>query len=66
MKEIQHCKFSLFRLEKPTIGYNNTSYSDDSQLVQWCFEYIRTYDTLGEAKIAQKEYKQKTIILNSY
>ena len=51
-------KFSLFILEKPFYG----SYSCTSG----CFDYIETYDTLEAAQIAQKDYKQKTLILPSY
>lgn len=66
MKEIQHCKFSLFRLEKRFFPISTIVGEFNEMLVQNCMEYIETYDTLDEAKIAQKEYKEKTIILNSY
>lgn len=53
------CKYSLFLLEKYYNGWG-------SDLMQECFEYIDTYDTLEEAQSEQKELKQKTIILPSY
>ena len=58
MKEIQHNKFSLFRLEKVVQKH--------IPLVEKCFEYIDTYNTLEEAQSAQKEFKNKSIILPSY
>lgn len=66
MKEIYRCKFSLFRLEKQY--HRGLSYvgMEDSIMTERCFEYIEAYDTLEEAKIAQKELKQKSIILPSY
>lgn len=59
MKEITHCKYSLFLLERNYGGWG-------SDLMIECFEHIETFDTLEEAKSAQKEYKQKTLILPSF
>lgn len=49
--------YSLVRLEKIIGG---------TPLIAKCFEYIETYDTLEEAKIAQKENNQKTLILQNF
>jgi len=56
-------KFSLFLLEKAVRG---TSNQNGEVLLEECCILLETYDTIEEAQIAQKEYKQKTIILNSY
>lgn len=57
--EITHHKFSLFRTERPYgLGVSN--------LFMACFEFIATYNTLEEAKSAQKEIEGQTIILPSY
>lgn len=37
-----------------------------SDLYQECFKYVETFNSLDEAKDAQKEYKKRTIILTSY
>ena len=58
MKEIAHHKFSLFLLE--------TEFGFMSDLYQECFKYVETFNSLDEAKDAQKEYKRRTIILPSY
>jgi hypothetical protein len=54
-----NCKYSLFLLEK---HYGEWG----SNLTQGCFEYVETYNTLEEAKSAQKEYELKTIILANF
>lgn len=59
-------KFSLFQIEKPYYGLSSYVGDFKTVCIISCFEYINTYDTLEEAKIAQKEYKQKTLILPSY
>lgn len=58
--------YSLFRIEKQY--HKGLSYVGmaGSIITERCFEYIETYDTLEEAKIAQKENKQKTLILQSF
>jgi hypothetical protein len=56
-------KFSLFLLEKAVRG---TSNQNGDVLLEECCIHLETYNTLDEAQIAQKEYKQKTIILPSY
>lgn len=54
METITHHKFSLFIIH-PTW-----------KITRGCFEFINTFNTLEEAKSAQKEYEEKTIILPSY
>lgn len=56
MKEIQHYKYSLFRLENKI--NDNLTYS--------CFEYIDTFDSLAETKEVQEKEQLKTIIIPSY
>ena len=58
METITHHKFSLFRTQK-TI--NSTL-----QIASNCFDYLNTFDTLEEAKFAQKQHEEETIILPSY
>jgi hypothetical protein len=58
MKEVQHCKFSLFYIEKLS---DNAHFNFES-----CFEYINTYNTLEQAQISQKEFREKTIIIPTY
>lgn len=53
-------KFSLFTTE--TI----IAKQGDSLLTKREMDYIETFNTLEEAKSAQKEYEEKTIILPSY
>jgi hypothetical protein len=61
-------KYSLFLLEKQV--YHGSSRDDfglfGDYVTEECCIHLETYNTLEEAQIAQKEYKQKTIILNSY
>lgn len=66
MKEIQHNNFSLFRLEKTF--HKGLRYVGEfgSIITENCFEYIDTFDSLELAQSAQKEYKQKTIIIPTY
>lgn len=59
MIEITHNKFSLFRTDK-------YRYITENVVTNSCFEFIETFDSLEEAKSAQKEYKESTIILPSY
>ena len=54
-----NCNYSLFLLEKSVGGWG-------SELIEQCFLYVETYDTLEEVQLAQKEFKQKTIILASW
>lgn len=61
MQQIIHHKFSLFRTEKVE-GESHPTF----MVVRGCFEFIETFDSLEEAKSAQKEYKESTIILPSY
>lgn len=58
-KEIAHHKFSLFLLETEFGGFVSCLYQE-------CFQYIEAFSSLDEAQDAQKEYKQKSIILTSY
>ena len=66
MEKIHHCSFSLFRLEKNYFPVSSFVGEFNSSIVERCFEFIETFDNLEDAKIAQKEYKQKSIILTSY
>lgn len=70
MKEIHHCNFSLFQTKKLMGGYIWNLGRDDEQvseaISEKCFIYLKTFDNLEDAKIAQKKFKQKTIILTSY
>lgn len=63
-------KFSIFQVERVLHGYTWNLGRDDEEisesLSERCFIYLDTYNTLDEAKIAQKELKQKSIILPSY
>lgn len=61
MKEIIHHKYTLFALEKRA-GF----FSEDYMTSEDAFIFLETCDTLEEAQFAQKEYKQKTIILSSW
>ena len=66
MKCIHYHKYSLFRLEK--VYHKGLKYVGEfgSTIMESCFEYIDTFDTLELAQLAQKEFKQKTIILTSW
>jgi len=70
MEKIHHCNFSLFQIEQLIGGHIWNLGRDDEQVTtstsKGCFRYIKTFDNLEDAKIAQKEYKQKSIILPSY
>lgn len=57
MKEIQHNKYSLFFLE---------NYKQTDNVIGQPLLYISTYTTLEEAQSAQKEFKNKTLILPSF
>lgn len=61
MEQITHHKFSLFITEKTE---NDTHPA--WKITRGCFEFIKTFDSLEEAKSAQKEYEENTIILPSY
>ena len=65
-KNIMKEKYNLFRLEK--IFHEPSMYIGEFTPVftQSCFEYILTFETLKFAQSAQKEIKQKTIIIPSY
>ena len=53
-------KYSLFLLEKAIL------HNSMVVLLEECCIHLSTFDTLEEAKSAQKEEKRKTIILPSY
>lgn len=59
-------KYSLFQTEKPY--YETSSYIGEFKAIftQNCFLYLNTYNTLEAAQIAQKENKNRTLILPSY
>ena len=59
-------KYSLFLLEKEVFIMANYIGGKTSKITEKCMEYVETYNTLEEAKTAQKETIQKTIILPSY
>lgn len=61
MEQITHHKFSLFRTERIE-GEQQSTF----RVTRSCFEFIETFNSLEEAKSAQKEYKENTIILPSY
>lgn len=50
METITHHKFSLFRTQKTKHNSQPTFRFTSS-----CFDYLNTFDTLEEAKFAQKE-----------
>jgi len=58
--------YSLFRIEKKYHKGLRSLGTSGSIMIEKCFEYLDTYDTLEEAEIAQKENKQKTLILQSF
>lgn len=60
--EIVHHKFGLFRLEKRV----SNGLIGESSSVKPCCELIEIYDSLKEAKKAQKELTVGSIILPSY
>lgn len=66
MKEIQHNKFSIFRIEKRYIKGLKHIGEFGSTVTEKCFEYLETFVSLEEAQLRQKEYKSKTIILSSW
>lgn len=59
-------KFSLFQLEK--LYYKGLSYVGEfgGMITEKCFIYIDSYDSLDDAKFAQKEFKNKSLIIKSY
>lgn len=63
-------KYSLFQLEKIFGGHVWNLGRDDEEVSEYisekCFIYLATYDTLTEAKLKQRDYNMKTIILASY
>lgn len=61
MEQITHHKFSLFITER-TENETHPAW----KMTKGCFEFINTFNTLEEAKSAQKGYKEETIILPSY
>ena len=60
--ETHHHKYSLFKIEKE-VSHN---YLSNLEIMQPCFEYIDTFDTLTLAKFAQEKIKEQTIILESH
>lgn len=59
-------KYSLFLLERIIFIETGVVGNFGDSLSQKCCIHIDTFDTLKEAKSAQKEYKEETIILISY
>ena len=66
MKEIQHNKFSLIQIEK--IYYPPLTLAGDFKdiVTEKCFIHLDTFDFLEDAQLAQKENKQKTLIVSSW
>jgi hypothetical protein len=62
--------YSLFIIERLIQGYTWNSCRDDEQrtvdLIEKCWIYVETFNTLEEAKIVQKKYEQTTLILQNY
>lgn len=56
-------EYSLFLLEE---SYETEFTPIGSYLTKSCFEYVDTFDTLEQAKLEQKKYKLKTIIIPTY
>ena len=46
-------KYSLFLIKSPITGYE-------------CFIYVDTYDSLDDARVAQKEVKNTSLIMKTY
>lgn len=66
MENINKVRYSLFQLERKY--FNPLTYVGEigTQLVENCCIHLGTFDTLGQAKLEQKERDFKTIILESY
>jgi hypothetical protein len=62
--------YSLFITERLIQGYTWNSCRDDKSLkvglIEKCWIYVDTFNTLEEAKIMQKKYEQTTLILQSF
>jgi hypothetical protein len=62
--------YSLFMIERLAQGYTWNSCRNDEQqtlyLIEKCWIYVDTFNTLEEAKIMQKKYEQTTLILQSF
>lgn len=63
-------KYSLFQIERFKGGFIRNLGRDDEQvspiISERAFIYLETFESLKQAQIAQKENKQKTLILPSY
>lgn len=59
-------KFSLFQIEKRY--HKGLSYVGEfgSMITEKCFIYIDSYDSLEDAKVAQKEFISKSLIMKTY
>jgi hypothetical protein len=58
--------YSLFLLERNFYPQSTIIGEFRAEVTEKCFEYLDTYNTLEEAKIAQKKIEQKSLILQSY
>jgi len=66
MKEIQHNKFSLIQIEKIYYPPLTLVGGFKDSVTEKCFIHLDTFDFLEEAQSAQKECKQKTLIISSW
>ena len=66
MKEIQHNRFSLIQIEK--IYYPPLTLVGDfkGSVTEKCFIHLDTFAFLEDAQLAQKENKNKTLIISSW
>ena len=66
MKEIQHNKFSLIQIEKTYYPPPTLVGDFKNSITEKCFILLDTFDFLEEVQSAQKENKQKTLIISSW
>ena len=66
MKEIQHNKFSLIQIERKV--HISSSYIGEfnSTMIERCFVLLETFNNLEDAQLAQKENKNKSLIISSW
>ena len=59
-------KFSLFQIEKRY--HKGLSYVGEfgGMITEKCFIHIDSYDSLDDAKVAQKEFISKSLIMKTY
>lgn len=59
-------KYSLFQIERSVYPAPTIIGEFNSSVVEQCFCYLKTFDSIEEAKKEQKDCPLKTIILTSY